>query len=122
MTSASPARAKLGKPACYWTCGIPVSQVALRAGRAVDKVFERQPTVASTALVAALHGIYHQCLYKGRTLSILVPEVSASNSRRGCRCKTDGSRATGNHRCGRGLHFAGEGFFELCQDNFISSE
>ena len=64
-----------------------MSQVALRACCAVAKVFERQPTVASAVLVAAVHGIYYQCLYQGRTFSIFELEVPDSDSKRGGRCQ-----------------------------------
>ena len=121
-----------------------MSQVALRACCAVAKVFERQPTVASAALVAALHGIHYQYLYQGRTFSIFELEVPDSDSKRGGRCLRVLVKAgpmelalLGATVAEEELHLAGylhlvlkeaaklcagEGFFELYQDNFSSSE
>ena len=68
---------KVGLP---WSCSILASKVALRACCPVAEVFKRQPTVASAARVAAVHGICYQCLYRARTFSTSELKVPYSNS------------------------------------------
>ena len=91
-----------------------------------------------------MHGIYHQCLYQGKTFNIFELEVPDSDSKRGGRCQRVLAKAgpmeaalLGATVAKEELHLAGylhhvlkeaaklcagEGFFELYQDNFSSSE